>query len=317
MLIVNGEDISDVALNPKLKDEWNNGAGIFTFEYPTYNTKMYPNGCIATFQYNNANVFYGYLFSTTQDNKKYKCTCYDQRRYFKSSNSIMRPIGTLTDWLNTVAASVGNRVRLGAVDKTQYPLGKYLFDNKTHLDMIYQSIQDSLTGNGYWYALRDNFGALDLRDVMDLRLPLIIGDGSLATDFDYSKSIDDDTFNYIKTAHDDSKAGVRNVYIAQDSLTIGTDTTGWGKLMYYDKVSADLNDAQLKARCKQLLTLKNRQTQTLKFSDCIGDYRVMGGSGIKVIIAEAGLNLWAVVNSVTHSYQKNIHTMDLELKFVW
>jgi hypothetical protein len=317
MLTVNGEDISNVAQNLKLKDVWNNGAGVFTFEYPSYGTKMYANGSVVTFQYGTTNVFYGFLFSTEQDNKKYKCTCYDQRRYFKSSNSILRPIGTLTSFVNTVAASVGNRVRLGTIDSTEYKLGKYLFDNKTHLDMIYQSIQDNLVGNGYWYALRDNFGALDLRDIMDLRLPLIIGDGSLATDFNYEKSIDDDTYNYIKVAKDDSKAGVRNTYIAQDSTTIGTDTTGWGKLMYYDKVSADLNDSQLKARCKQLLTLKNRQTQTLTFKNCVGDNRVMGGNGLRIVIAEAGLDIWAVVNSVTHYYKKDSHLMDLEMRFVW
>lgn len=313
MLIVNGENISDVAVNIKLKDEWNNGAAVFTFEYPTYKTKMYPNGCVVTFQDGKDNVFYGYLFSTGQDNKKYQCTCYDQRRYFKSSNSIMRPVGTLTDFLSTVASSCGNRIRLGTVDNTTVKLGKYLFDNKTHLDMVYQSIQDNLVANGYWYALRDNFGALDLRDIVDLRLPLVVGDGSLATEFDYKKSIDDDTYNYIKIAKDDADKGVRYTYVAEDSANIKK----WGKLMFYDKISADLNDQQLALMARQVLKLKNRETQTLKFSNCIGDNRVMGGSGIKVVVAEAGLNLWAVVSSVTHSYSKSKHLMDLELKFVW
>ena len=312
MLLVNNEDISDVATNLKYKSEWNNGAGVLTFEYPTYQTKMYPNGSTVTFQYNGANIFYGFLFKTAQDKKKYKCTCYDQLRYFKSSNSIMRPVCTLTEFLNTIAYSVGDRIRLGKVDSTVVKLGKYLFDNKTHLDMIYQSIKDNLVANGYWYALRDNFGALDLRDIVDLRLPIIIGDGSLGTDFDYEKSIDDDTFNYIKVAKDDKDKGVRNTYVSMDSSTIGK----WGRLMYYDKVSADLNDSQLANRSRQLLQLKNRETQTLRI-ECIGDTRVFGGNGIKVMIAESGLNLWAVVNSVTHEFTKNKHTMNLELKFVW
>jgi hypothetical protein len=312
MLIVNGQDISEVAVNLKYQDVWNNGAGTFTFEYPTYKTSMYPNGSIVIFQYGAANMFYGFLFKTDQDHKKYKCTCYDQRRYFKSSNSILRPVGTLKDFLNTVALSCGDRIRLGTVDDTQVKLGKYLFDNKTHLDMVYQSIQDNLVANGYWYALRDNFGALDLRDIVDLRLPLIIGDNSLGTDFDYTKSIDDDTFNYIKVAKDDADKGVRYTYIAQDS----TNMAKWGKLMYYDKISAGLNDAQLIAQSKRLLQLKNRETQTLKL-DCIGDTRVLGGSGIRVVIAEAGLDIWAVANSVTHQFTKNKHTMSVELKFVW
>lgn len=312
MLLIGSTDVTDIALDVKYKSAWNNGAGQFTFSYPTEKAGMFANGSTVIFTYGGANIFYGFLFATKQDRKKYSCTCYDQLRYFKASNSILRPICTLTEFLSIVASSVNERVRLGQVDNTVVKLSKYLFDNKTHLDMMYQSIQDNLTANGYWYTLRDNFGALDLRDIVDLRLPLIIGDSSLGTDFDYEKSIDDDTYNYIKVAKDDQDKGVRNVYLAQDSSTIKT----WGKLMLYDKVSADLNESQLAARANQLLQLKNRETQTLKM-DCIGDVRVMGGSGIRVKIEEAGLDLWAVVDSVTHSFGHTKHTMSLELKFVW
>lgn len=312
MLLIGSTDITDIALDVKYKSAWNNGAGQFTFSYPTAKAGMFANGSAVIFTYGGANIFYGFLFTTKQDRKKYSCTCYDQLRYFKASNSIMRPICTLTEFLNIVASSVGERIRIGQVDNTVVKLSKYLFDNKTHLDMLYQSIKDNLTANGYWYALRDDFGALDLRDIVDLRLPLILGDGSLGTDFDYEKSIDDDTYNYIKVAKDDKEKGVRNVYLAQDPNTMKT----WGKLMLYDKVSADLNESQLAARANQLLQLKNRETQTLKM-DCIGDARVMGGSGIRVKIAEAGLDLWAVVDSVTHNFGHTKHTMSLELKFVW
>lgn len=312
MLLIGSTDINDIALDVKYKSAWNNGAGQLTFSYPSSKAGMFANGSTVIFTYGSTNIFYGFLFTTKQDRKKYSCTCYDQLRYFKASNSIMRPICTLTEFLNIVAVSVGERVSMGQIDDTAVKLGKYLFDNKTHLDMLYQSIKDNLSLNGYWYALRDNFGALDLRDIVDLRLPLIIGDSSLGTDFDYEKSIDDDTYNYIKVAKDDQDKGVRNVYLAQDSSTIKT----WGKLMYYDKVSADLNESQLAARANQLLQLKNRETQTLKM-DCMGDTRVMGGSGIRVKIAEVGLDLWAVVDSVTHNFGHTKHTMSLELKFVW
>lgn len=312
MILIGSTDITDIAFNVKFKSVWNNGAGQLTFDYPTNKAGMFLNGSTVVFTYNGTNIFYGFLFTTKQDPKKFSCVCYDQLRYFKASNDLIRPICTLTEFLNTVAASVGERVRLGQVDNTVAKLPKYRFPNRTHLDMLYQSIKDSLTANGYWYALRDNFGALDLRDIVDLRLPLILGDGSLGTDFDYEKSIDDDTYNYIKVAKDDKDKGVRNTYVAQDSNTMKT----WGKLMLYDKVSADLNESQLAARANQLLQLKNRETQTLKM-DCIGDVRVMAGNGIRVVISEAGLDLWAVVDSVTHDFGHTKHTMSLELKFVW
>ena len=311
-LDVNGENISEIAQNLKHETRWNDGPGKFTFEYPTKYGKRYPNGSTVIFYFGSTKVFYGWLFSTKQNNKLYQCTAYDQLRYFKGSNSIMRPAGmTLTGWVSTVALDCGDRIRLGAIENTKYKLGKYLFDNKTRLDMVYTSIQDNLIGNGYWYVFRDNFGALELRDIYNLRLPLIIGDASLAKDFSYTVSIDDDTYNYVKVAKDDSEKGVRNVYISKDSSTISK----WGKLMIYDKVSADLNDSQLASRANRLLSIKNRETQTLEGVECAGDSRVMAGNSVRVVIGAAGLDKWAVVNHATHEYKSTEHTMKLDLTF--
>jgi hypothetical protein len=311
MLLVNGEDISQIACNVKHETMWNNGPGKFTFEYPVKYGKWYPNGSTVIFYFGSVNVFYGYLFSTKQDNKKYYCTCYDQLRYFKPLGTLMRPIGPLSDWVNTVALDCGDRIRIGTIEDTEYNLSKYLFDNKTHLDMIYQSIEDNLIGNGYWYVFRDNFGVLELRDVYNLRLPIIIGDDSLAKNYEYTKSIDDDTYNFVKVAKDDSDAGVRNVYVAKDDSTIAT----WGKLMIYDKVSADLNDSQLASRANRLLYIKNRETQTLENVECAGDSRVQAGNSVRVILSDAGLDAWAIVDHATHEYGFTEHKMKLDLVF--
>ena len=176
--------------------------------------------------------------------------------------------------------------------------------------MIYTSIQDNLIANGYWYVLRDEFGALCLRDVVNLRLPIIVGTASLGKDFDYEKSIDDDTYNYVKVAKDDSTKGVRNVYVSQDSKSIST----WGKLMVYDKVSADLNDVQLASRANRLLSVKDRETETLSV-ECMGDDRFFAGNSVRVVISEAGIDKWAVVDKCTHEFKKDSHTMKLDLVF--
>lgn len=311
MLLVNNQDLSSIAGSVKHETSWNDGPGKLTLEYPVWNGRPYANGSVVSFQYNGANIFYGWLFSTKQDNKKYSCTAYDQLRYFKGSNSIMRPADTtLTSWVNTVALDCGDRIRLGTIENTEVKLGKYLFDSKSRLDMVYQSIQDNLIANGYWYVFRDNFGALELRDIYNLRLPIIIGDASLASGYDYEQSIDNDTYNYVKVAKDDSEKGVRNVYISQDSANIAK----WGKLMIYDKVTADLNDSQLASRANRLLSVKNRETQTLSV-ECVGDNRIFAGNSVRVAIQGAGLDLWAVVDHCTHEFKKDSHTMKLDLIF--
>lgn len=303
-------DITNIAVSVSYKCQFNNGASQLSFEYPIEKFSGFTNGSTVIFIYDNTNIFYGWLFKSTQNKKMIKCICYDQLRYLKASNSLMRQIQTLDSFVNDVCAQIGDRIRLGKLDKTEVNLGKYLFDNKTHLDMIYQSIKDNLLLNGYMYCLRDNFGAIELRDVYDLRLPLVIGDGSLATDFEYTNSIDDDTYNYIKVAKDDESKGVRDVYVAQNEPSI----QAFGKLMLYDKVDADLNDQQLKARAERLLNLKNKETETLSV-ECIGDLRVMAGNGVKIEIKQANLNLWALVESATHEFTKENHIMKLNLMF--
>lgn len=306
-------DLSEIAGDVKLQQAWNDGASVFTFSYPRQGGRRFDNGSTVTFSYNGANMFYGYLQSTSGNREAYKCTCADQLRYFKSSNTILRNEMPLSSWLNTVAAQVsdGDRIRLGNVDNTAVNLSKKLFDSQTHLDMLYDAIEENLGLNGYWYTLYDNFGQLDLVDTLDLRLPLVIGDESLCTSFEYSKSIDDDNVaNYIKLAKDNEDAGVREIYVAQDSVNIAK----WGKIMHYEKISTDMNEAQLQQLAQMLLVLKNKEAQTLRI-DAIGDTRVHAGSGIKIELLQENLNGWMIVDSVTHSFTSSQHTMTMYLRW--
>lgn len=306
-------DLSSIAGKIKLTHAWNDGASTFSFEYPRKGGQRFSNGSTVTFQYNGSNMFYGYLQRTGGNRERFKCTCADQLRYFKPTNTILRKEMPLSDWINTVAAQVSDndRIRLGNIDSTGVNLSKKLFDNQTHLDMIYDAIEENLGLNGYWYTIFDNFGALDLVDTLDLRLPLVIGDESLCTDFEFEKSIDDDNVaNFIKLSKDDEEAGVRKIYIAQDSANISK----WGKIMHYEKVTTDRNDAQMQQLAQMLLALKNKEAQTLKL-DAIGDTRVHGGSGVKVELEQEGISGWMIVDSVTHSFTSSQHTMSMQMRW--
>lgn len=306
-------DLSAIAGQIKVQQPWNNGASTMIFEYPRQGGRRFDNGSTVTFKYNGANIFYGYLQRTGGNRERFKCTCADQLRYFKPTNTILRKEMPLSEWVNTVAYQVSDndRIRLGNIDSTEVNLSKKLFDSQTHLDMLYDAIKENLGLNGYWYTLFDNFGQLDLVDTLDLRLPLVIGDESLCTDYEYEKSIDDDNVaNFIKLAKDDKEAGVRKIYIAQDS----TNISKWGKIMHFEKVSTDRNDAQMQQLAQMLLVLKNKEAQTLKL-EAIGDTRVHAGSGIKVELADEGISGWMLVDSVTHSFTSSQHTMSMNMRW--
>lgn len=88
---------------------------------------------------------------------------------------------------------------------------------------------------------------------------LCLEPGSILTGYQYSRSIDGDTFNQIKLVRDNKDAGKQEVYIAKDSETIRQ----WGLLQYYEKVDDGMNAEQIKEKADALLQLKNRVRQTL------------------------------------------------------
>lgn len=310
MLIVNGSDLTQIACNIKYTDQLNNGASSLTWEYPVALAKLYPEGATVVFMHEGVNVFYGFLFTSRTNSKTVKCTAYDQLRYFKAQDFMYRNGETLDAFIKRICATISDRISIGQIDPTGALLSKKIFDNKTYLDMIGDSIKETLLLTGNYYALRDEFGALTLRDVYDLRLGLVIGDGSLATDYSYTRSIDSDTYNFVKVGQDNQSTGQRDVYAAQDSANIAQ----WGKLLLLYKTVSDQNAAQLKALAANILAVKNRATETLTV-DCIGDLRLRAGTGLKVKISDIGVDLWAVVNRAAHSFDGAAHTMKLDLQY--
>ena len=146
-----------------------------------------------------------------------------------------------------------------------------------------------------------------MTDLLDMRLPLIVGEQSLGFKYEYVVSIDSDTYNQVKLAYDNKKTGKRDIYIARDSNNIGK----WGVLQHFEKVTSG-TDAQLIDKANMLLKLKNRETVTLTMS-ALGDVRVRGGSGVRVILNDCGIDLWAIVDKAVHKWSNGIHTMDLTL----
>lgn len=299
-------DFSYVAASISLKSSWANGASKLTFSYPKSVDKKLNNGDYVEFEYQGVKLFAGTVFTVKSNKENQEIIAYDQLRYFKAKDTLMRKNMSLSDLLNVCA---GNLLVTTEVQPITEKLPDYLFDNQTYLDMIYQSCSDHLMQTGYYYVLRDNVGKVELKEIYDLRVPIIIGDESLAYNYDYERSIDSDTYNQIKLAKDNQDTGQRDVYIVHDTSLIQK----WGMLQYFEKVDGNLNDSQIKERADRLIKLKKRETEKLKLS-ALGDMRVAGGSGVRVILGNEGIDAWAIVDSVTHTFTP-VHTMELSLVF--
>jgi hypothetical protein len=269
----------------------------------------YANGDIVKFRYAGKDVFFGYIFTIDSgQDEAVKITAYDQIRYLMADDTYVFSGVTAADVLKRIANDVG--LKLGQVDTPAYVIPTMVEDGQKLIDIIDKALTLTVINSGANYVLFDDFGSLALRNIEALVVDVMIGDGSLMYNYDYKRSIDQDTYNRIKLVQDNKDTGKREVHVAQDSASIAR----WGLLQLYQSVDENMNDAQIKELLTTLSTLKNRETRTMKI-DAIGDARIRAGCYIPIVIEEFGVNQAFIIDACTHRFAGD-HTMSLELKVI-
>lgn len=297
------DNLTDAASSCLWQTTFRSGAGRLELEYIG---EMYPEGSYVSFKTEDSDIFFGRLFESSVDSRgKVRATAYDQLRYLKAEDTVTRKDMTLSAFTTLGCATL--QLRTGKIENTELKLPKKIFDGKQWLDMLYESIQENALLNSYWYCLYDDFGAIALRDIEGLKLPLVLGDNSLVHDYSYQSSIESSA-NQIKVVRPDSNKGVRDTALFRDGDTIAR----WGLLQHLEKVSENYNTAQRDQRGKLLLIAKNSPQRTFSVQ-ALGDSRVRGGSGIKAEFNDLGIDEWLLVEKATHRFSGGSHTMDLEL----
>lgn len=252
--------------------------------------------------------FMGYVFSIEETHEReLRITAYDQIRYLMESDTYVRTNVTATQVIKDNALAVG--LILGELADTQHKIPRFLQDSQKRIDIICAALDETLMATGRLYVFYDDAGNLVLRDVEDMAIDLILGDGSLVYGYSVKREIDTDTYNRVKLVKDNKKTGRREAYIVQDSSTIAR----WGRLQYYQKVDEGLNEAQITAMMNRFLELKNREQRRFSL-EALGYPGVRAGVKLQVTMEELGVNQFYLVEECTHHFSGDEHTMDLELK---
>ncbi|HZG16972.1 MAG TPA: hypothetical protein VE710_18430 [Candidatus Bathyarchaeia archaeon] len=268
------------------------------------------NGDIIRFRYNNQNVFYGYVFNIDGGKEeKVNIKCYDQIRYLMNKDTYVFAKVTASDVIQRIADDFN--LKTGQIASTGYVIPTMVEDNQTLLDIIDKALIYTIWNTGRNYVLYDDFGSLVLRDVEDMLVDFVIGDYSLMTDYTYSRSIDQDTYNKVKLYKDNKKTGKREVYIAKDSANMKQ----WGTLQLTQSVEEDKNEGQINSMLNQLIELKNRETKKLPIQ-ATGDVRVRGGCYVPIVISEYDINQVFLVDTATHTFDGDDYKMKIELKVI-
>jgi hypothetical protein len=300
-------DITTIVSSAKWKTVRRGTAGSFTFTALPSSVKWEHGGVIRV-KSGGRGLFYGYIFKiSTEADGMTDITAYDQLRYLKNKNTYVFTGKKASAIIKEIAEDF--QLKTGSIADTGYVIPSMTEDGSELFDIMLKALDYTLVNTGKMFYLWDDFGALSVSEVSDGKLDIMLGDGSLATDYSYETSIDGDTYDQIKLLRDNEDTGKRDLYLFKDSGNIAR----WGLIQYYEKVDEDMNAAQIEQRGDMLLELYNRPEKTFTV-DGISDLRIRAGKMIFVRIKALDVNQYYLIEEAEHDLTGS--TMTIKLKAV-
>lgn len=290
--------------------------GKLTFKVLEDKKLGFSEGCPVRLKVNGRKIFFGFVFKQQRSKKEGKVqevtvTAYDQLRYLNNKDTRVYEGKTASQVVEMIADDY--KLSVGTLQDTGYIIPSRVEDNTSLFEMIENALDLTMENKKEMYVLYDDFGKLSLKSIADMYVQkkgkYLLIDEETGENFDYTSSIDDNTYNRIKLAYDNEGTGKREIYIAQDSANMNR----WGILQYFDTLQEGENG---KAKADALLKLYNQKTRNLKITNAIGDNRVRAGSmvAVNLNLGDKKVKNFMLVEKCTHTYKANEHWMDLALR---
>lgn len=286
--------------------------GKLTFKVLKDDIINFQEGAAVRLKVNGVPVFFGFVFTKKRDKDQIiTVTAYDQLRYLNNKDTYVYENKTASQLVKMIAADFS--LNVGTVEDTGFAIASRVEDNTSLFDMIENALDLTLQNNKEMFVLYDDFGKLTLKNISSMYVgepgSYLMIDEETGENFEYSSSIDTDTYNKIKLTYDNEDTGKREVYIAQDSGNMNA----WGVLQFFDTLSKGENG---QAKADALLQLYNKKTRNLKITNALGDPRVRAGSMVVINLALGDMNVknFMLVERVTHKFNLDEHFMDLTLR---
>ena len=309
ILIQNGNNIYAPAVEDgvQISTERSGSPGQLTFSCMADNVLKIEEGNAVTLRKDGKNLFFGFIFTIKRDkSNKLSITVYDQLRYFKNKETYVIENKKASDVLKTIAKDF--KLNVGDIKETSYTIPSLVEDNQELFEIMKNALDEELKNSGKLFVLYDDCGKICLKNFENMLVKILI-DEETGQNFDYTSTIDNETYNQIKLTYDNEETGKRDVYIARSSKNINK----WGLLQYTDTLKEGENG---KAKVDALLKLYNAKSKSLKVSGCIGDTRVRAGCCVvvRLNLGDLKLNNIMLVEKCKHDFKESFHTMDLTLR---
>lgn len=282
--------------------------GCLHFSIPKENIGKFAEGDHLSLRVDGKDVFYGFVFQKKSGAKTnlVEVTAYDQLRYFKNKDTYVYEDKTAGELVRMLAADFN--MQAGHIEDTGYRIASRVEDNSTLFDIVQNALDLTLGNTGQMYVLFDDFGKLALKNIANMAVGFLVT-GDSGEDYSYTSSIDSNTYNRVKLCYENSSAGTRDIYIAQDSANMKK----WGVLQHYDTIQEGENGI---IKANALLSLYNKPTRNLTFSNLFGDVNVRAGSLIvvKMDLGDVSLENLMLAEKCKHIFKNDVHFMDLTVR---
>lgn len=268
--------------------------GKLTFKLVKDSVINFQEGAAVRLKVDGKPVFFGFVFTKKRDKDQIiEVTAYDQLRYLNNKDTYVYENKTASQFIQMIAADFS--LNTGTLEDTGFVIASRVEDNTSLFDMIENALDLTLQNSKEMFVGEP--GAY------------LMIDEETGENFEYTSSIDNDTYNKVKLTYDNEETGKREVYIAQDS----SHMNAWGVLQYFDTLQKGENG---QAKADALLKLYNSKTRNLKIVNALGDTRVRAGSMVVINLALGDMNLknFMLVEKVKHTFKLDEHFMDLTLR---
>lgn len=292
----------------------NGSAGKLTFTYVQQKTINLTEGAKVQFYVDGKEIFMGFVFVIEQDRwGVVSVTAYDQLRYLKSNVSYSFVGKKLGEIVQQIATDM--QLQVGTLEDTGYIIPTLTKENTECLDIIEYGMQVTQYNTGKTFAFFDDFGKLNLKEAKNMMSDVLIGNGSVLTDYSYKSDIDSDTYNQVKLVRPNKETGQGDTYVFNDNSTIKK----WGLLQKYEKVDENLNEAQINQQGNIMMAYYNRVLKTISVDGVGGVPGLKAGAMAMFKIREvpelAG-GLFLLLDKVKHTFSNGEHTMSVEAKII-
>jgi hypothetical protein len=229
---------------------------------------------------------------------------YDQLIYLvKNKNSYVFTNQTATQIIQRLCGDY--QIPMGEIKDTGYRIPALVVDGETLYDIAYKAIYATFKQTGRRFYLGSSGGSIYLAEKLDQVNYIVIEDEVNLLDFTLDTSIEDSATSVVMVAGEEKSA----ITIRAKNDSLAADI---GTIQYYEKVTDKLNSAQLQERVNKAMADKGKVISRLSIS-CIGDTSVMTGTAIHLVIRDMGIWQGYYVDSDSHVFKGNSHTMSIEL----